>query len=214
MSNPWFRLYSRITTDPIIEFLSFEDQRHYVWVLCLKNDGFLDQKYPQNNGLDRVVARKLGLQGEAFENAKIRLVESGLIDNNWQPKSWDELQFKSDSSKERVKAFRERNIKKQQGINLKRECNVTVTAQDTDTDTKKKKTSRFIPPTLKEVQDYCAERKNSVDPQVFLDHYEANGWVRGKTKVKNWQACVRTWERNSFSQGNGSFSNDQFENAI
>ena len=56
---------------------------------------------------------------------------------------------------------------------------------------------RFTPPPIQEVQAYCTERGNSVDPQGFLDHYEANGWMRGKNKIKDWKACVRTWERNS-----------------
>lgn len=55
--------------------------------------------------------------------------------------------------------------------------------------------ARFIKPTFQEVTDYCAERKNSIDPQAFLDHYEANGWVQGRGKpIKSWKACVRTWE--------------------
>jgi hypothetical protein len=47
---------------------------------------------------------------------------------------------------------------------------------------------------LKEVTDYCTERKNGIDPQRFVDHYEANGWMRGKNKIKCWKACIRTWE--------------------
>jgi hypothetical protein len=58
---------------------------------------------------------------------------------------------------------------------------------------------RFIPPTLDEVKAYCQERKNSVDPERFIDHYTANGWVRGKTKIKDWKACVRTWEKGNKS---------------
>lgn len=60
----------------------------------------------------------------------------------------------------------------------------------------KEKTARFAAPSLVEVSEYCKERGNSVDPQAFIDHYEANGWVRGKTKIKDWKACVRTWEKN------------------
>lgn len=56
---------------------------------------------------------------------------------------------------------------------------------------------RFKPPPIDEVKEYCKERKNNVDPQSFIDHYEANGWVRGKTKIKDWKACVRTWEKGS-----------------
>jgi len=55
---------------------------------------------------------------------------------------------------------------------------------------------KFRPPSLDDVRTYCAERGNNVDPQAFVDHYEANGWVRGKTKIRDWKACVRTWERN------------------
>jgi len=53
---------------------------------------------------------------------------------------------------------------------------------------------RFTPPNVKEIQSYCQERNNSVDAQKFFDHYESNGWFRGKTKIKDWKACVRTWE--------------------
>lgn len=57
------------------------------------------------------------------------------------------------------------------------------------------KPDRFVKPTLAEVTEYCRERNNGIDPQRFIDHYEANGWMRGKTKIKDWQAAVRTWEQ-------------------
>lgn len=66
---------------------------------------------------------------------------------------------------------------------------------DTYTDTKKKRKTSFSPPSISEITEYCQERKNNIDPQSFLDHYDANGWVRGKTKIKCWKACVRTWEK-------------------
>lgn len=54
---------------------------------------------------------------------------------------------------------------------------------------------KFVPPSLEEVREYCQERGNNVDPQRFLDHYTATGWMRGKTPIKEWKACVRTWEK-------------------
>lgn len=54
--------------------------------------------------------------------------------------------------------------------------------------------SRFIPPTVEEVAAYCEERGNGINPQKFVDYYTSNGWMRGKTKIKDWRACVRTWE--------------------
>ena len=52
----------------------------------------------------------------------------------------------------------------------------------------------FTPPALQEVEQYCQERKNSVDPNAFINFYESKGWVVGKTKMKDWKAAVRTWE--------------------
>lgn len=136
---PWFRMYSRIMTDPDIEFLAFEDQRHYVWLLCMKSEGYLDKGYDRTR-MDIVVGRKLGLHGEALANAKTRIMETGLIDEDWQPRNWNDLQFKSDSSKDRVAAFRKRQ-KKQGYAGEKRFSNVTVTAQETDTEKEKERVS-------------------------------------------------------------------------
>ena len=61
------------------------------------------------------------------------------------------------------------------------------------------KRTRFVKPTVAEVQAYCAERKNNIDPQHFWDYYEARGWkVGGRTAMKDWQAAIRTWENNNF----------------
>lgn len=54
---------------------------------------------------------------------------------------------------------------------------------------------RFKPPTLQEVTDYCQERGNKIDPQRFVDFYEAKGWRVGNTPMKDWKAAVRTWEQ-------------------
>ena len=53
-----------------------------------------------------------------------------------------------------------------------------------------------IPPTLDMVTEYCSKRKNNVDPQYFIDYYTARDWHIGKTKMKDWQAAIRTWEKN------------------
>lgn len=55
---------------------------------------------------------------------------------------------------------------------------------------------RFTPPTLDEVRAYCEERNNGIEPRQFINFYEAAGWMRGKTKIRDWKACVRTWEGN------------------
>ena len=56
------------------------------------------------------------------------------------------------------------------------------------------KKENFKKPTLEEIKEYCEDRNNNVDYEKLFNHYEANGWYRGKTKIKDWKACVRTWE--------------------
>ena len=64
---------------------------------------------------------------------------------------------------------------------------------DKELDNNKK--SRFAPPSFDEVKAYCDERQNKVNPQSFIDFYEAKGWMVGKNKMKDWKAAVRTWEQ-------------------
>ena len=52
----------------------------------------------------------------------------------------------------------------------------------------------FTKPTLDEVRAYCQERGKGVNAERWYNHYEANGWMVGRTKMKDWKAAVRTWE--------------------
>ena len=54
--------------------------------------------------------------------------------------------------------------------------------------------SRFVKPTVAEVQAYCNERRNGIDASHFCDYYESNGWMVGKNHMKDWKAAVRSWE--------------------
>ena len=71
--------------------------------------------------------------------------------------------------------------------------------------THKPKSNKFVAPTVEEVKAYCTERGNVIDPERFVDYYEARGWMSGKNHIKDWKACVRTWERNT---GYNNQSND------
>lgn len=131
-SLPWFRLYHRMIDDEKLRLLAFEDRWHFVALCCLKADGLLDEDRTPLWG--RKVAVKLGVQLRELDEISRRLNEVGLIDAAMNPVAWDELQYKSDNSTQRVRAYREKQ-KKQGCNNVKRYGNVSVTAQDTDTDT-------------------------------------------------------------------------------
>jgi len=57
-----------------------------------------------------------------------------------------------------------------------------------------KRIDPFKKPTIEEIEVYCKERKNKVSPNKFYNFYESKGWMVGKNKMKDWKACVRTWE--------------------
>ena len=71
--------------------------------------------------------------------------------------------------------------------------------------------SRFHPPTVEDVREYCMERGNRVDPQRFVDYYTANGWKVGKNPMKDWKAAVRTWERSENGKPAGDSGNIFFD---
>lgn len=70
------------------------------------------------------------------------------------------------------------------------------------------KSSRFVPPTVEEVNKYCLERKNNVDAQCFVDFYSSKGWYVGKSKMRDWKASVRTWERKEQSNNQSRTAED------
>ena len=153
---PWFRMYSEAVDDEKLRLLAFEDRWHFVAILCCKAKGILD--VPENLLL-RKVAVKLGVDLRTLEEVIRRLSEVGLIDKTTlQPLAWNERQYVSDSSTDRVKAYRER---------VKRSRNVSETAQETDTeaDTETKKEEKrekpaqalAIPPAL--LADFLVVRK-------------------------------------------------------
>ena len=55
--------------------------------------------------------------------------------------------------------------------------------------------TRFAPPSLAEVSEYCRERGNRISPEAFIDFYASKGWKVGNTPMKDWKAAVRTWEQ-------------------
>lgn len=63
---------------------------------------------------------------------------------------------------------------------------------------KEKSSGKFVKPKYQDVEDYMRSRKwkrPDAESIKFVDFYETKGWMIGKNHMKNWQAAVRTWER-------------------
>lgn len=93
---------------------------------------------------------------------------------------------------------------KQNNPNVNDNVNANVISSNED---KAKSVSRFVAPTLDEIQGYCKEKGFNVDAASIYDHYTANGWVQGKNKpIKDWKAAVRQWARRE-----GEFTKPQLQ---
>ena len=185
---PWFRAYTEMMDDEKLRLLAFEDRWHFVAILCMKGAGILDESGPL---LMRKAAVKMGLAVRELDEVARRLSEVGLIDKDTlQPLAWDARQMKSDSSAERVQAYRERQKQ------AKQSGNVTVTTQDTDTDTdtevekeeeKKKATRKRAAPSSFDLPAWinrqhwdawhsCSKRRNATDAQKQMAVNKLADW--------------------------------------
>ena len=82
-------------------------------------------------------------------------------------------------------------------VNANDNVNDNVKSKGTSCEVPSSKSSRFIPPTLAEVEAYCFTRNNSVNAQQFIDFYSSKNWYVGKNKMTDWRASVRLWESRS-----------------
>lgn len=62
------------------------------------------------------------------------------------------------------------------------------------------KVKRFIKPSVQDIKTYCFERGNGIDAERFWNYYESNGWKVGRNAMKDWKACIRTWEQKDKQQ--------------
>ena len=67
-------------------------------------------------------------------------------------------------------------------------------------------------PTLEEVQACIAERGYNVDAELFMNHYESNGWKVGKNPMKSWRAALVTWQKRNANASNAPQFNPQTPN--
>ena len=61
----------------------------------------------------------------------------------------------------------------------------------------KSQRSRFIPPTVEEVESQCAQiGLPPLEATKFVNYYESKGWVVGRSKMKLWKSALANWREN------------------
>ena len=132
MANAWFRLYSEFADDPKVQMMSEAMQRRLVMLFCLR--------CKETSLGDGEIAFALRISTEEAADTKKLFVDKGFIDDSWNITNWDDRQFVSDSSAERVKRYRDK--RQAAGLNrgsshlsdpflYERDCNRCIYCGDT-----------------------------------------------------------------------------------
>lgn len=131
----WFRLYDDVLNDPKVQRLSGDTFKFWVNMLCIasKNGGVLP-------GIEDM-AFALRVSNDVCTSLIDELKTCGLIDGGKRlvPHGWEKRQYKSDTSTDRVKRFRERSR------NVTETVSETAPDTDTETDTETDKNQKKIP---------------------------------------------------------------------
>lgn len=65
--------------------------------------------------------------------------------------------------------------------------------------------TRFSPPSVDDVREYCNERGyTTIDPERFVSYYAARQWKSGQTAITDWRAAVDSWHRKDVNNDNGN----------
>jgi len=196
------------------------------WIMLLMSAGkcnangyiYLTESIPYNSSMlaeeYKININTVDLALNTFQKLNMIVVDDkGIFVPGW-------LEYQNIEGLDRVRELTNQRVKRHREnkkllLNSNVSSNVTLTQSNAieldkelelDKDIKNKELNtikdkpqiKFVPPTVEEVKSYCDERKNNIDAENFVNHYEASNWFRGKTKIKNWKACVVTWEKNTY----------------
>ena len=165
----WFRLYDDVLNDPKVQRLSGDSFKFWINVLCIasKHGGVLPSVED--------MAFALRVSTDVCTSLIDELKTCGLIDGSKRltPHGWEKRQFKSDTSTDRVKRFRERSR------------NVTETVSETAPDTY---TETETETEIK--KENPKEKKSRSASSAEFDRF----WVVYPRKV-NKGLAMRAWEK-------------------
>lgn len=109
--------------------------------------------------------------------------------------NFDELDLTAQQTNHQIKHQKEQQMDTNNKNKIIKKNNNSSSIED-----KEKPQTRFVPPTLEEVQAYVVEKGYSVDAESFIAFYQSKNWYVGKNKMKDWKAAIVTWEKRERDQ--------------
>jgi hypothetical protein len=198
-------------------FILYQEYQKNISILTQNQKGdLLDAIFSYNDGieieLDPIVKmafsfiksdldRNKAKYQNIIERNKINGASGGRPKNPEKPKEPSGLFGNPEKPRETLNDNGNVNVNVDKDDNKNEHDNFNNNSKGVEIDTVKPK--RFIKPTIQEIKDYCFERKNNIDAEHFFNFYEARAWK----DIKNWKACVITWEKNK-----NKFTNNNNQN--
>ena len=168
---------------------------------------------PEVTGIEKAIWTQIQFSIDQAQNRRKRAIENGnkggrpnktITENN--PNETQKNQTITENNPDitennrsitQAKPNNNLNVNVNVNANANDNVNDNVKSKGTSCEVPSSKSSRFIPPTLAEVEAYCFTRNNSVNAQQFIDFYSSKNWYVGKNKMTDWRASVRLWESRS-----------------
>ena len=166
---------------------------------------------PEVSGIEKAIWTQIQFAIDQAQNRRKRAIENGnkggrpnqsitqnnqtITQNNQSITQNNQTITQNNQSITQAKPNNNLNVNVNANVNDN--VNANVKSKGTSCEVPSSKSSRFIPPTLAEVEAYCFTRNNSVNAQQFIDFYSSKNWYVGKNKMTDWRASVRLWESRS-----------------
>lgn len=161
---------------------------------------------PEVTGIEKAIWTQIQFAIDQAQNRRKRAIENGnkggrpnKTETKNNPNETQKNQTITENNRSITQAKPNNNLNVNVNVNANANDNVNdnVKSKGTSCEVPSSKSSRFIPPTLAEVEAYCFTRNNSVNAQQFIDFYSSKNWYVGKNKMTDWRASVRLWESRS-----------------
>lgn len=218
MINPWFKFYgSEYLSDPKIGSLTAQERSCWVTLLCMASTastgGIIEYLTVE------VLLEKSGIRFDPYHPEEwdsclsilAKFERMNMIEKNENGsitvKNWSKRQESTMTATERSRKYRAKIKENRENATNETQGNENATLEKNRIEknriNNKESVSqkKFKQPTLDEVEAYCKERENGINPQNFIDFYSSKGWKVGNQPMKDWQACVRTWENKNKPNG-------------
>lgn len=154
------------------DLYSVSDRTIREWLNVLKNKNYINIDIIYKENSKEIDMRRISIGMEKnFQGGMEKNFQENNINNNIKENNINIIQEKTNNS-----------------------SNVSSSLEKVNPSVKPKRET-FRRPTIDEIREYCDSRNNGIDAERFFDFYESKGWKVGNTPMKDWKACVRTWEK-------------------